>query len=82
MQKQLAYTLAKPLTGEYAIILSTNERASEVIDQFKSAGADKHFIGVIDAITKVRHRRFAIPGDSCLSQTRPISPGSGSNSRI
>jgi len=50
--EQLAYTLAKPLTGEYAIILSTNERASEVIDQFKSAGADKHFIGVIDAITK------------------------------
>ena len=34
--EQLAYTLAKPLTGEYAIMLSTNERASEVIDQFKS----------------------------------------------
>jgi len=50
--EQLAYTLTKPLTGEYAIILSTNERASEVIDQFKSAGADKHFVGVIDAITK------------------------------
>ena len=33
-------------------MLSTNERASEVIDQFKSAGADKQFVGVIDAITK------------------------------
>ena len=33
-------------------MLSTNERASEVIDQFKLGGADKHFVGVIDAITK------------------------------
>lgn len=49
---QLAYALTKPLPGEYAIILSTNERASEVIDFFKGAGADKRFTGVIDAITK------------------------------
>jgi hypothetical protein len=49
---QLAYTLAKPLQGEYAIVLSTNERAAEVIDAFKLAGADKRFTGVIDAITK------------------------------
>ncbi|MDD1691108.1 MAG: hypothetical protein LUQ66_10650 [Methanoregula sp.] len=49
---QLAYALTKPLTGEYAIVLSTNERASEVVDAFKAAGADKRFIGVIDAITK------------------------------
>jgi hypothetical protein len=49
---QLAYALTKPLQGEYAIVLSTNERAAEVIDAFKLAGADKHFTGVIDAITK------------------------------
>jgi len=48
----LAYALAKPLQGEYAIVLSTNERAAEVIDAFKLAGADKRFTGVIDAITK------------------------------
>lgn len=49
---QLAYALTKPLEGEYAIILSTNERAAEVVDTFKAAGADKRFTGVIDAITK------------------------------
>ncbi|HNX17841.1 MAG TPA: hypothetical protein PKM50_05895 [Methanoregula sp.] len=50
--EQFAYALTKPLPGEYTIMLSTNERASEVIDQFRSSGADKRFIGVIDAITK------------------------------
>jgi len=49
---QLAYALTKPVPGEYAIVLSTNERAAEVIDAFKVAGADKRFTGVIDAITK------------------------------
>jgi hypothetical protein len=49
---QLAYALARPLTGEYGIVLSTNERASEVVDAFKLAGAEKQFMGVIDAITK------------------------------
>ena len=50
--EQLAYALIKPMNGEYSIVLSTNERAAEVIDFFKAAGSDKHFIGVIDAITK------------------------------
>ena len=49
---QLAYALTKPLEGEYAIILSTNERAAEVVDYFKLSGTDKRFVGVIDAITK------------------------------
>lgn len=49
---QLAYALTKPVPGEYAIVLSTNERAAEVVDAFKVAGADKRFTGVIDAITK------------------------------
>ena len=50
--EQLAYALTKPLPGEYAITLSTNERAAEVVDYFKIAGSDKRFVGVIDAITK------------------------------
>jgi hypothetical protein len=50
--EQLAYALVKPLTGEYTIVLSTNERTAEVIDYFRFAGIDKHSIGVIDAITK------------------------------
>jgi hypothetical protein len=50
--EQLAYALTKPLPGEYAIVLSTNERAAEVVDAFKLGGADKRFTGVIDAITK------------------------------
>ena len=50
--EQLAYALTKPLEGEYAIILSTNERASEVVDYFRLSGSDKRFIGLIDAITK------------------------------
>lgn len=49
---QLAYALTKPVPGEYTIVLSTNERATEVVDAFKVAGSDKRFIGVIDAITK------------------------------
>ena len=50
--EQLAYAIIKPGPGEYSIVLSTNERAAEVVDFFKSTGCDKKFIGVIDAITK------------------------------
>ena len=50
--EDLAYSMIKPLTGEYAIILSTNDRASEVIDAFKVMGVDKRYVGTIDAITK------------------------------
>ena len=50
--EQLAYALTRPLPGEYAIILSTNERASEVVESFRVSGSDKRFMGVIDAITK------------------------------
>lgn len=50
--EQLAYALIKPMNGEYSIVLSTNERAAEVLDYFKAAGSDKKFVGVIDAITK------------------------------
>ena len=50
--EQLAYAIIKPTPGEYSIVLSTNERAAEVLDFFKAAGCDKKFVGVIDAITK------------------------------
>lgn len=50
--EDLAYSLIKPVTGEYAIILSTNDRAAEVIDAFKVMGVDKRYVGTIDAITK------------------------------
>jgi len=50
--EQLAYALIKPVPGEFSIVLSTNERAAEVVDFFKLAGCDKRFVGVIDAITK------------------------------
>ncbi|OPY38724.1 MAG: hypothetical protein A4E35_00508 [Methanoregula sp. PtaU1.Bin051] len=48
----LAFFLTKPILGEYAIVLSTNERAAEVIDSFKVMGVDKRYVGAIDAITK------------------------------
>jgi len=50
--EQLAYALIKPVPGEFSIVLSTNERAAEVVDFFKFSGCDKRFVGVIDAITK------------------------------
>ncbi len=50
--EDLAFALTKPLPGEYAIVLSTNDRAAEVIDSFKVMGADKRYVGTIDAITK------------------------------
>jgi hypothetical protein len=50
--EDLAFTLTKPVIGEYAVILSTNDRASEVIDAFKVMGVDKRYVGTIDAITK------------------------------
>jgi hypothetical protein len=52
LAEDLAYALTKPFTGEYAIVLSTNDRAAEVIDAFKVMGVDKRYVGTIDAITK------------------------------
>jgi len=50
--RDLLYALTKPLDEEYAVVVSTNERASEVIDAFRRAGSDKKYVGTIDAITK------------------------------
>lgn len=52
LAEELAYSLTRPLTGEYAIVLSTNDRAAEVVDAFKVIGVDKRYVGTIDAITK------------------------------
>ncbi len=52
LAEELAYSLTRPVTGEYAIVLSTNDRAAEVVDAFKVIGADKRYVGTIDAITK------------------------------
>ena len=52
LAEDLAYSLTRPLTGEYAIVLSTNDRAAEVVDAFKVIGGDKRYVGTIDAITK------------------------------
>jgi len=52
LSRDLLYAFAKPLPGEYALVISTNDRASEVIDAFRQIGADKHSVGAIDAITK------------------------------
>jgi hypothetical protein len=49
---QLAYKLASPAPGEWSIVMSTDERASDVVDAFKKQGARKNQVGVIDAITK------------------------------
>ena len=52
LAEELAYSLTRPLIGEYAIVLSTNDRAAEVVDAFKVIGVDKRYVGTIDAITK------------------------------
>ena len=52
LAEELAFSLTRPLIGEYAIVLSTNDRAAEVVDAFKVMGVDKRYVGTIDAITK------------------------------
>jgi hypothetical protein len=52
LAEDLAYALAKPVPGEYTIVLSTNDRAAEVIDAYRVMGVDKRYVGTIDAITK------------------------------
>jgi len=52
LAEDLAYALTKPVPGEYAVVLSTNDRAAEVIDAFKVMNVDKRYVGTIDAITK------------------------------
>lgn len=48
----LAYRIACPRPGEWAVAVSTDERAADVVDAFRRYGADRDRIGIIDAITK------------------------------
>lgn len=48
----LAYRIASPRPGEWAVAISTDERASDAVDAFRRFGADRGRIGIIDAVTK------------------------------
>jgi hypothetical protein len=51
--ENLGYSVARPLPGEYALILSTVMRAVDLIDFFSSARIDHSRIGIIDAVSKL-----------------------------
>ncbi|MFA7198498.1 MAG: hypothetical protein WC093_04340 [Methanoculleus sp.] len=48
----LAYRIASPQPGEWAVAISTDERASDVIGSFRRFGAARNRVGIIDAVTK------------------------------
>ena len=48
----LACRIASPQPGEWAVAISTDERASDVIGSFRRFGAARGRIGIIDAVTK------------------------------
>lgn len=50
--KEIAYLLSKPVEGEYSIILSTDDRSNDVLDNFKRYNVEGAQLGVIDSITK------------------------------
>lgn len=50
--ERLAYRMACPAAGEWVIAISTDERASEVAGAFRSLGAGRNQVGIVDAITK------------------------------
>jgi len=48
----LAYRIASPRSGEWAVGISTDERASDAVDAFRRFGAGRGRVGIIDAVTK------------------------------
>lgn len=48
----LAYRIASPRPGEWAVAISTDERASDAVDAFRRFGAARNRVGIIDAVTK------------------------------
>jgi Fe-S-cluster formation regulator IscX/YfhJ len=50
--EQVATYLAKPRKGEYMIVLTTENQATDLLDYFKGNGFDPDYIGIIDAITR------------------------------
>jgi len=65
---KLGYSIARPLPGEYALILSTVMRAVDLIDFFSSARIDRSRIGIIDAVSKL-----STPEISDSTQVRYVS---------
>jgi hypothetical protein len=50
--EQVASYLAKPRKGEFMIILTTENQATDLLDYFKGTGYNTDHIGIIDAITR------------------------------
>ncbi len=50
--ERIAYNLSFPSESEYSVLLSTDERASEILNFFKLNGTERRAIAIIDAITK------------------------------
>lgn len=48
----LACRIATPQPGEWAVAISTDERASDIIGSFRKFGAARNRVGIIDAVTK------------------------------
>ncbi len=50
--ERIAYNLSFPSESEYSVLLSTDERASEILNFFKLNGTERRSLAIIDAITK------------------------------
>lgn len=50
--EQVATYLAKPRKGEYMIVLTTENQATDLLDFFRGNDIDTNYIGIIDAISK------------------------------
>lgn len=50
--EQVATYLAKPGDGEYMILLTTENQATDMLNYFKTNKFDTNYIGIIDAITR------------------------------
>ncbi len=50
--EHLAYRMASPRPGEWAVAISTDERAADVMGAFRRLGAERNHVGIIDAVTK------------------------------
>jgi hypothetical protein len=48
----LAYRIACPRDGEWTVVISTDERASDVAGAFRRQGSGMNRVGIIDAVTK------------------------------
>lgn len=50
--EQVASYLARPRKGEYMIVLTTENQATDLLDYFKGNNFNSNYIGIIDAITR------------------------------